>query len=491
MANVTTADAKLRKDDRRLRMRHNLERLIRQWDQAAKACPKSEQLAVARGHADAWSLLAHWSGGASDKRKARSLQHEVKQETARLAKAKASRLKPKVAKKAAPKVAKKVAKVAPPKVVEVDDDNPKTVAKALSDVLAGIEPDAKPVKRKTTKKPASVAAIVEDFKSENDELVKEDKTKPAVEVEPETQVAIATQPAEAEAPVKPAVVARLKKSTRRASTPRTAELLRIRKVVIDAGHGGKDHGASKRKVREKDVNLAIAKKLGKILRSKYGIKVVYTRTTDKFVSLRRRARIANQSGADLFVSVHANANRRSNIHGIETYYLNTTSNRYAKRLAKRENNLGHDHGDDDPKSWSDESAALPDGELGRDLRLILADLAMRSATVESKRLAGYVQSALVARLRKKYKNVEDLGVKHALFYVLLGSRMPSVLVETGFVTNKDEAKRLADGTYQTQIAQSIAHGIGRFAKERETYVARLASRGEGAASASGLAKASP
>src|SRR5262249_9766507 len=101
----------------------------------------------------------------------------------------------------------------------------------------------------------------------------------------------------------------------------------------------------------------------------------------------------------------------------------------------------------------------PPGALGRDLRLLLADLAMRSASAESKRLAGHVQSSMIAALRRKNDELRDLGVKHALFYVLLGARMPSILIETGFVTNPTEGKRLADADYQSQLAAAIAQGI--------------------------------
>ncbi len=251
--------------------------------------------------------------------------------------------------------------------------------------------------------------------------------------------------------------------------------LRIRRVVVDPGHGGKDHGAIGRGgLREKDVNLGIAKKLGGYLKRKLGVKVIYTRTHDRFVSLPGRSAIANQKKGDLFVSIHANAFWKRKIHGIETYYLNTTSNRYARRLAARENALArHDKdrgpGPDDPSSGR---SALPPGTLGRDLRLVLADLAMRSATAESKRLAGYVQGSLVGSLRRRYSKVRDLGVKHALFYVLLGARMPSILVETGFVTNTMEAKRLRRDAYQAQIATAIGRGIARFIREREALAAR-------------------
>lgn len=279
----------------------------------------------------------------------------------------------------------------------------------------------------------------------------------------------------------------LKRSTKEALGPRTASILEVRRVMIDAGHGGKDQGAvGVGGVQEKDVNLAIAKKLGEQLERR-GLKVSYTRTTDKFLSLRDRSVIANKSGADLFISVHANAHTKRKIHGIETYYLNVTSDRYALRLSRRENALDEGEGESPEPGvgTTEEAAELPGGALGQDLRLILADLAMRSATSESKRLAGYVQGSLVGNLRRQYDDVQDLGVKHALFYVLLGTRMPSVLIETGFVTHQGEGRRLASSKYQDEVARSIAQGVLRFVEERQ----RLAAKDEGGTAL--IARAAP
>jgi len=265
----------------------------------------------------------------------------------------------------------------------------------------------------------------------------------------------------------------LNSTTVQAIAPRrTSDLMNIRKIVIDPGHGGKDHGASCSKHRrEKDINLAIAKKLGKKLRREMGVKIVYTRTKDVFVSLKRRVEIANASGADLFISIHANANENKKVKGVETYYLNTTTDQYALRLARRENTSG-------PKqlpvrgavpkvgSSVEDDATMPTGKMGRDMSLLLADLAMKSATEESRRLAGYIQSAIVNGLRSKYKNVRDLGVKRSLFYVLLGVRMPSVLIENGFMSNPMEASRLADSKYQSHLSSAIARGVQRFVLDR-------------------------
>ena len=265
----------------------------------------------------------------------------------------------------------------------------------------------------------------------------------------------------------------LNSTTIKAIAPRrTSDLMNVRKIVIDPGHGGKDHGASCSKHRrEKDINLAIAKQLGKKLQREMGVKIVYTRTKDVFVSLRRRVEIANAAGADLFISVHANANENKKVKGVETYYLNTTTDQYALRLARRENTSG-------PKqlpvrgavpkvgSSVENDATMPAGKVGRDMSLLLADLAMKSVTEESRKLAGYIQSSIVTGLRSKYKNVRDLGVKRSLFYVLLGVRMPSVLIENGFMSNSMEAGRLADPKYQAQLSSAIARGVQRFVLDR-------------------------
>lgn len=285
----------------------------------------------------------------------------------------------------------------------------------------------------------------------------------------------------------------------RAPTPAPG-LLAIRKVVVDAGHGGEDHGAvGPQGMREADVNLAIARRLGRTLEQRLGVEVVYTRTEDSFVSLSDRTRFANAHQADLFISVHANAHTKRRVHGIETYYLNTTSDRYALRLARRENAASkagapEDHVDAhvEPKVGMDpaDHGELPPGTLGQDLRLVLADLAMRSATADSRKLAGLVQQAMVDGARSHHDDVKDLGVKHALFFVLLGARMPAVLVETGFMSHHVESARLASPTYRAAIADAIAAGVERFVAQREQAALRIANRAEPGVSAA-LASAAP
>ncbi|GEM_PF-762288 len=263
------------------------------------------------------------------------------------------------------------------------------------------------------------------------------------------------------------------------SKDRSGSVLQIRRVVVDAGHGGKDSGAvGKRGTKEKDVNLAIAMAVGRALERRLGVEVVYTRTKDVYVSLEKRVQVANASEGDLFISVHSNAHRNRKFAGIETYYLNTTANRYANRLAARENaaewsDAHLDAGDPGERVADDDVGALPGGAIGQDLRLLLADLAMRSATEKSRRLATLVQASLVGQLKRTFGEVVDLGVKHALFYVLLGSRMPSILIESGFLSHPDEERRLADPVYQRSVADSIVGGIERFVAERNQIASRM------------------
>lgn len=222
--------------------------------------------------------------------------------------------------------------------------------------------------------------------------------------------------------------------------------LKIRRVVVDAGHGGHDNGAvGRRGTKEKDIALSIAKKLGAKL-AKAGLEVIYTRTDDTFVPLEERTAIANTRGADLFISVHCNANVKRDRRGVSTYYLDVSNDRYGIRLAAQEN------------ATTEKSVS--------DLQFILADLAKRSNTDDSIRLATRIQERTVGRLSKGWHHVRDLGVKYALFYVLLGAKMPSVLVETSFISNPTEEHRLRSTVYQDAVAEGIFQGVKAFIDDR-------------------------
>lgn len=223
--------------------------------------------------------------------------------------------------------------------------------------------------------------------------------------------------------------------------------LKIRRIIVDAGHGGHDTGAiGPTGVREKEVTLAVARELATNLRAR-GYEVLLTRDSDVFLALDERTEAANRERGDLFISVHANAHPSSRQSGVETYSLNVASDRYAMRLAAREN------------------ATLE--RSNSELQFLLADLATRANTVDSARLAREVQSSVVKGVSKKFGRPKDHGVKHALFYVLLGAKMPAVLVETAFLSNPAEEKKLASSAYQAALGRSIAEGVDRFVSRRQ------------------------
>jgi N-acetylmuramoyl-L-alanine amidase len=306
---------------------------------------------------------------------------------------------------------------------------------------------AAPAPEEKKPEPGVVAAVAKP--------VEEPKPAPVVEKAPEAPAVAAVAAPEPPKPITRPVdekvaQARLKavaKQHRGAELTLAEQLgLKVRRVVIDPGHGGHDTGAiGKEGTREKDVALSIAKKLAGELREK-GLEVVLTREDDRFIRLEDRAKFANTEHGDLFISVHCNAAANRKLRGVETYTLNTSANRYSIRLAAREN---------------------ASSETGiSDLQFILADLATKANTEESSRLAEQVQRSLVSGLSRKYDAIKDLGHKEALFYVLLGVKMPAILVETSFLSNLEEEERLASGEYQAEVAKAIAHGVEAFLGDR-------------------------
>ncbi len=223
--------------------------------------------------------------------------------------------------------------------------------------------------------------------------------------------------------------------------------LGVSRIVIDPGHGGKDPGAMgyQRSVLEKDITLQIARKLSKKIKENLGCEVLLTRERDKYISLEARTAFANTQNADLFVSIHANAHESRNVYGLETFFLNLATDDDAIRLAARENATS-------TKNISD-------------LHSILSDLMQNAKINESSRLAASVQDAMFRGLKNQYSHVKDNGVKQAPFYVLLGAQMPSILIETSFISNPRECKRLSDSQYQEHICDAIAKGIMQYVKE--------------------------
>jgi len=224
--------------------------------------------------------------------------------------------------------------------------------------------------------------------------------------------------------------------------------LSVKTIVIDPGHGGKDPGCYiNEKIQEKDIVLNLAKKLKGIIEARLGCEVFLTRTEDISVPLDERTAFANVKKADLFISLHVNAHKQGDIFGLETYFLNMATDERAVMLAAREN------------ATSEKNIS--------DLQSILNDLMLNTKISESSKLAYQVQDGVMAGVKKTYKTNKSLGVKQAPFYVLIGAEMPAILIETGFITNSTERKRLQDEKYHALLADGIVDGIDAYMKSIE------------------------
>ena len=218
--------------------------------------------------------------------------------------------------------------------------------------------------------------------------------------------------------------------------------LRVGRIVIDAGHGGRDPGAQGPGYTEAALTLDIALRLEKLLAKEPGVEVVLTRRTDEYVGLQERTAIANREEADLFLSIHANASRNRSARGVESYLLNFASTPEAAAVAAREN----------------ASSTLTMSHLND----LVKQIALNSKLDESRDLARHVQTAMVRRLRTSNQQVKDLGVKQAPFVVLVGASMPSVLIEVSFLTHKQEGRLLGTGAYRQRIAEALLDGVRRY-----------------------------
>jgi len=224
---------------------------------------------------------------------------------------------------------------------------------------------------------------------------------------------------------------------------RFAELVRpVRTVVIDPGHGGKDPGAiGLGGLTEKDVTLALARRLRRLLEAR-GFRVVLTRDADDTLDLEERTAIAEGALGDVFVSIHCNAAESRRLHGIETYSLDATDERHGAHVAARENGV-----------------ATRDVDV---LQRTVAQLRVGEAAGPSAELAQLAHAQVIRRARERAWAVHDLGVKKGPFYVLFLATMPSILVETGFVTNPQDARRLGQDRYLDTVAEGLANGISAY-----------------------------
>lgn len=220
--------------------------------------------------------------------------------------------------------------------------------------------------------------------------------------------------------------------------------LAVRKIVLDPGHGGKDPGAvGVGGLREKDVVLRVGRVLAPRLREEMGVDVVLTRNRDVFVPLKERTAIANREKADLFLSIHSNASRNRRAAGLETYYLDKTTDEATLKLAARENRTARRN--------------------LTDLQIMLSDLKLNVYLPDSISLASHLQSSLVKKTRPRYPRAKDLGVKKGLFYVLVGARMPAALAELFFVSNRREARELQRPAMRKAIVEGLSRGIKNYA----------------------------
>ena len=231
--------------------------------------------------------------------------------------------------------------------------------------------------------------------------------------------------------------------------------LGVSRIVLDPGHGGHDPGVKGNGINEAELVLDVTLRLKALLEKTPGIDVVLTRETDVFIPLEQRTAIANREGADLFLSIHANASRNLKARGVETYFLNFAANPEAEAVAARENSAS--------------------GQTMHRLPDIVRAITLNNKIDESRDFAETVQRSMVRSLSTRNRELQDRGVKQAPFVVLIGAGMPSVLAEISFVSNKQEGQLLKTGAYRDQIAQALHEAVLKYQrslKSRATIAAR-------------------
>lgn len=234
--------------------------------------------------------------------------------------------------------------------------------------------------------------------------------------------------------------------------------LKLGRVVIDAGHGGKDTGTiGPNGLLEKDLVLDVALRLGRLISKQLGAEVVYTRSDDTFIPLGERTAIANRAKADLFISVHANSSAEPSATGVETYYFNLHGDKKATDVAMREN-------------ATDENAIS-------DLNDLLKKAVLQTKLEESKEFAQKVNDSLTANAVRMNSNAHDRGVRKAPFVVLIGASMPSILAEIGFVSNPHDEKLLKKNDQRERIAEALLKGVTEYANSlSHPQLARVGSK---------------
>ncbi|WP_103028392.1 N-acetylmuramoyl-L-alanine amidase family protein [Salinibacter altiplanensis] len=224
------------------------------------------------------------------------------------------------------------------------------------------------------------------------------------------------------------------------------ERSRLDTVVIDPGHGGKDPGAVAHGLHEKDIVLDVAHKLGDYIENRLDLEVIYTRTTDQFIALEERGHLANRTGGDLFISLHANAFQSSSVQGTETYFLGRSKTDAARRVMKQENRVVQEYEENPDRYEEYDAEAFVKGEL------------FLSASMQfSEEFASIVQNQFKERVQRRSRGVHQAG-----FYVLWSASMPSVLVELGYLTNRQEARFLNSDRGQTYLASAIFRAVRKY-----------------------------
>jgi N-acetylmuramoyl-L-alanine amidase len=220
--------------------------------------------------------------------------------------------------------------------------------------------------------------------------------------------------------------------------------LKVGRIVLDPGHGGHDTGTTGPDgLREKDLVLDVAKRLGAMIEERMGSEVIFTRSDDSFVALERRTEIANEAKADLFLSIHANSSTLRTAAGVETYYLSFTTSRSALEVAARENSASQ--------------------KTVYELQDLLEKIALKDKVEESREFATRVQSALYTISAKTNVRAKDRGVRKAPFVVLIGASMPSVLAEIGFISNPRDETTMKRSEYRDRLAEALYKGLASYA----------------------------
>jgi N-acetylmuramoyl-L-alanine amidase len=244
------------------------------------------------------------------------------------------------------------------------------------------------------------------------------------------------------------IVSRPMKSPATEKPKNQLQLAGINRVVIDPGFGGEDFGAAGYidGIYSKNINLEIAKKLAIEIREKLGLDTIMTRESDKFLPPEERAAIANIKEADLFISIQCNTHSDQKVYGIETYCLGAAADEGASQ------------------------ATLPEDQPSKnsDLKIILSDIKLndKSRHIKSCLLAEHVQQSLYKYMSERYSHIKDRGVKQAPFVVLMGTEMPSIVIEVSFISNPRECKRLISEDYQNDLSKAITNGIIHYIEQK-------------------------